>query len=46
MGRTKQIDKDREYILAEIARIVELADRRQLEIIIAFIETLKDHPDY
>ena len=26
--------------------IVELADRRQLEIIIAFIETLKDHPDY
>ena len=44
--RGKTLDKEREEVLAEIARIIALADRRQLDIILAFVETLKAHPDY
>lgn len=46
MGKRKDIDKDREYLLAEIVRLVQQADRRQLDILLAFLETLKTHPDY
>ena len=46
MERKRQIEEDRDYVLQEISKLLETASRRQLDIIIAFIETLRDHPDY
>ena len=46
MSRPRNIDKKRETVRLELSRLLETATERQLDIIIAFLETLRAHPGY
>ena len=42
----RKTNKKREAIRRELLQILETATERQLDVILAFLETLRAHPDY
>lgn len=46
VSRPRNIDKKREALRQALNRLLETATERQLDIILAFLETLRAHPDY